>query len=101
MSNKCKILGIINDAIERDCDYIVLQMRVDNSNIDIRSRYFKEEYMHACIDIINKQYDDDLVNVNNESVKIISAVGANYNNTLLEIEDALLTNSLFFDTIWR
>lgn len=101
MSNKCKLLEIINDAIDRDCDYIILQMQVNSSNIDERIRPFQKKYIPVCIDIINKQYDDDLVSINNESVKIISAVGANYNNTLLEIEDALLTNSLFFDTIWR
>lgn len=101
MSNKCKLLEIINDAIDRDCDYIVLQMQINSSNIDERIRPFQKKYIPVCIDIINKQYDDDLVSINNESVKIISAVGANYNNTLLEIEDALLTNSLFFDTIWR
>lgn len=89
------ILEIINDAIKRKCDYIVLQMQVDNSNIDIRNRYFGYEYMQQCADIINKKYNDELVNKDNHHIKITSAVGANRNNTMEEIDDAIFSNYVY------
>lgn len=89
------ILEIINDAIKRKRDYIVLQMQVDNSNIDIRNRYFGYEYMQQCTDIINKKYNDELVNKDNHHIKITSAVGANRNNTMEEIDDAIFSNYVY------
>lgn len=94
-SKKEKLLKIINDSIERECDYIVLQMQVDNSFIDIRNRYFGQEYMKECVDIINKRYDDELVNNYNHHIRITSAVGANRNNTMEEIEDAIFSNGIY------
>lgn len=94
-TRKERLLDIVKDAIKNDCDYIVLKIRVDNSEIDIRSRYFGKRYMKECINIIKTRYDDMLINRHNDSITITSAVGAYKSNTLKEIEDALFSNQVY------
>lgn len=92
MTAKERLINIIEDAISNTCDYIVLKMYVVGSGIDIRNRYFGIEYMCQCLDIINKNYDDNLVSKRNKNVSIASAVGAYNTNTLEKIEKALIMN---------
>lgn len=95
MTPKENLISIIKDAIKNDYDYIVLEISVNNSSIKTRIRYFSIDFAQQCLNIINKKYNENLINIYNHNISITSAAGAYESNTLSEIKSVLYENMLY------